>query len=242
MSATTRTTTVAVPGGDAGRSSSGKLLYLSAYNMVLAIGWYYVVGCVVYGYWREGAASFAATWQRLSFVVEALQVAALLEVVHVYTGMVRGSLMATIVQTLGRNHLLFVVLHFVNEVHEHPAVTALFFSWGIIELVRYPFYLLSLWDACPQFLTWLRYNLFIPSYPLGYASETAIYWLALEPIARVNFHGMRLTLPNALNFQFDYYYVVIVWVLLSFWFFPQNYMHMFSQRAKKLSTRKLHSN
>jgi hypothetical protein len=43
------------------------------------------------------------------------------------------------------------------KVHTHWLVTALFLSWSAIELVRYPFYVFSLWNKCPYFLEWLRY-------------------------------------------------------------------------------------
>jgi hypothetical protein len=98
---------------------------------------------------------------------------------------VPGGLLPSLAQVVGRNHLLLVALQPIHEVlfiimffmmvsvtecapahsqsfnskvHTHWLVTALFLSWSAIELVRYPFYALSLWNKCPYFLEWLRYS------------------------------------------------------------------------------------
>ncbi len=96
-----------------------------------------------------------------------------------------GGLLPSIAQVVGRNHLLLVALQPIHEVlfivmlfmivsvtecgpshnrsldskvHTHWLVTTLFLSWSAIELVRYPFYALSLWNKCPYVLEWLRYS------------------------------------------------------------------------------------
>jgi len=97
------------------------------------------------------------------------------------------------------------------KVHTHWLVTALFLSWSAIELVRYPFYALSLWNKCPYVLEWLRYSrsplcvidsglaqplvltashrytLFIPLYPIGFSVERTSMNLQLFRARR----GMR---------------------------------------------------
>ena len=45
------------------------------------------------------------------------------------------------------------------------------FSWAITEIVRYSFYALTLINAVPYALKYLRYSLFLVLYPTGISSE-----------------------------------------------------------------------
>lgn len=207
-------------------------LYLTAYNLVQAVGWYYVFGRTA-GHLLTGG-HHEQTWQLVASVVVALQWASCLEVVHVALGLVPGGLLPSLAQVVGRNHLLLVALQPIHEVHTHWLVTALFLSWSAIELVRYPFYALSLWHKCPYVLEWLRYTLFIPLYPIGFSVELGLYWVLLPYI---NAHGLyRLSMPNKWNFAFDYAYFVVAFAVVAIAFFPQNYSYMFLQRKKKISS------
>lgn len=53
-----------------------------------------------------------------------------------------------------------------------------------------------------------RYSAFLPLYPLGVASELTMVWLALPTIERVR--PWSISLPNAANFAFDYYWLCII--------------------------------
>ena len=57
-------------------------------------------------------------------------------------------------------------------------------------------------------LLWARYSAFLPLYPLGVASELTMVWLALPTIE--SGRPWSLTLPNAANFAFDYYWLCII--------------------------------
>jgi hypothetical protein len=58
---------------------------------------------------------------------------------------------------------------------------------------------------------WLRYSAFIPLYPLGVASELTMAYLAM-PVIREK-RPLTLTMPNALNWGFDYY--VFCWLAIA---------------------------
>eukprot|EP01132_Coremiostelium_polycephalum_P000625 gene625-775_t len=147
--------------------------YLIFYNTCQALGWYYLIISMVFRFLTIGADSLYSTYYSLGSVVCTLQLFAFLEIVHVYLGIVKsGSILPTVAQVLGRNHVLLVALYNVPEVQYHWGVSLLFFVWGVSELIRYPYYLSALMDNNPpEFLTWLRYNAFIVLYPLGFASE-----------------------------------------------------------------------
>ena len=53
------------------------------------------------------------------------------------------------------------------------------FAWSLTELIRYPFYGLSLLGYKPYPLLWLRYTTFYVLYPLGAFSEAYLNYLTL---------------------------------------------------------------
>ena len=57
-------------------------------------------------------------------------------------------------------------------------------------------------------LLWARYSAFLPLYPLGVASELTMVYLALPTIHRDR--PWSISMPNALNFSFDYYWLCII--------------------------------
>lgn len=66
--------------------------------------------------------------------------------------------------------------------------------------------------ATPSYvLTWLRYSVFLPMYPLGVASELTMAWLALPTIKATGLWALRM--PNKINFAFDYY--VACWLIIA---------------------------
>ena len=86
-------------------------------------------------------------------------------------------------------------------------------SWSLVEVPRYLFYLLKLVNVkIPTWLLFLRYNLFYVLYPLGMAGEIMAIVNALPVIKQSQLFSVSL--PNSLNFAFDFYYVSIFWILL----------------------------
>lgn len=75
------------------------------------------------------------------------------------------------VQVAGRNVVLFVIFGCLEEMQSKPIVFFVFYAWSSIEIFRYPFYMLACISTEWKLLTWLRYNLWIPLYPLGVISE-----------------------------------------------------------------------
>ena len=52
-------------------------------------------------------------------------------------------------------------------------------AWSLTEVIRYPFYALSLLDSKPYTLLYLRYTTFYVLYPLGAFSEAYLNYLTL---------------------------------------------------------------
>eukprot|EP01027_Heterolobosea_sp_BB2_P017349 GEZU01024592.1.p1 GENE.GEZU01024592.1~~GEZU01024592.1.p1 ORF type:complete len:107 (-),score=20.83 GEZU01024592.1:136-456(-) len=84
----------------------------------------------------------------------------------------------------------------------------------------------------PRWLEWLRYNLFVPLYPLGAFCEAWIVYWCLGDIRARDLYSVHM--PNAFNMAFDFYsWLVFDLVLLYPLGFPYMYLHMFAQRNKK---------
>lgn len=102
-------------------------------------------------------------------------------------------------QVAGRNVILFVIFGSLEEMQNKPVVFFVFYLWSTIEIfrsaqvtslfsvlnsvcscsnvrpsvssARYPFYMLACIGTEWKLLTWLRYSLWIPLYPLGVIAE-----------------------------------------------------------------------
>lgn len=208
--------------------------YLLAYNLVVALGWAWVVlGILSIG-------DFGATWKwatdahgRVGFVVAALQALAPLETLHAGLGWVRGSVSNAFMQTFGRNIILFGVVGSTPAVQGRACCGALYLSWAVAECIRYPFYATTQLECCPGWLKWLRYSAFVPLYPLGFAAEVLCLLAALPLLKQAG--TLSVSMPNAHNFGFDFHafmhlYGVFAYTICA----PALYRHMLKQRAKQL--------
>lgn len=74
-------------------------------------------------------------------------------------------------QVSGRNTVLFVVFGSLEEMQNKAVVFFVFYLWSAIEIFRYPFYMLACIGTEWRLLTWLRYTLWVPLYPLGAIAE-----------------------------------------------------------------------
>lgn len=84
----------------------------------------------------------------------------------------------------------------------------------------------------PYPLLWLRYSTFVILYPLGVASEMTMVYLAMPTIRKER--PLSFSMPNSVNFAFDYYW--FCWVAIACYVpgLPELYLHMLRQRKKIL--------
>ncbi|XP_071846112.1 very-long-chain (3R)-3-hydroxyacyl-CoA dehydratase 3-like [Apostichopus japonicus] len=211
-----------------------KTCYLFFYNTIQFIGYAYTFIYLLHRYIVHGKDDMKAAFDRSVISIGICQMLASLELVHAATGLVKSSVMATLLQLLGRNLILFAVIAPAEPLHSQPMVCYLFLVWSAVEIIRYPFYAFSCLELEFEVLTWLRYTIWIPLYPLGFVSEAIVVLLAI-PYYRENDHN-SLFLPNAWNFAFYFPYylyfhlanIVIVGVSLM--------KYMWHSRAKKLAS------
>ena len=162
----------------------------------------------------------------------AFQGLAVMEVVHAFTGLVRASPVTTLVQVLSR--LLLIGIHFsVREARFSTGLVPMLIAWGLVEVVRYLYLALNMFDMAPRWLLWLRYTLFYVLYPLGVYGEMKVMYDALPSLRESKILSVHL--PNTWNFSFSF--ASFVWVLLYVIYIPGLYMqytHMIKQRRKAL--------
>ncbi|KAF6254850.1 tyrosine phosphatase-like protein [Scenedesmus sp. NREL 46B-D3] len=225
--------------------------YLLAYNAALAAGWGYVLFLTYKTVLQEHGWT-EEVFKAVEVPLKLSQTAALLEVVHAATGLVKSPVGITAMQVASRIWCLWgVVVPCASAVLPRGLLSpgqqaalglpgwaninfiSLMTAWGCSEVIRYGFFALK--EALgrpPYFATWLRYTGFIVLYPLGVSSELTMAWLALPSIAQ---RGLFSTsLPNAWNFGFSYYVACILVMLTYIPGLPQLYGYMLTQRRKVL--------
>lgn len=101
----------------------------------------------------------------------------------------------------------------------------------------YPYYIAGLLKKSNGLLTWLRYTMWIPLYPLGILCEGMVILRNIPYFVETGRY--TVSLPNAWNFGFDMplfmktYFLLLV---LPGFYIMMNYMH--KARNKKLAIKK----
>ena len=143
-----------------------------------------------------------------------------------------------LINDFGQN-LLRLIFAYISIEHtdesKGPWIWLAFVAFGVVETIRYPFYISKILGIestkVGRVLGHLRYNLFIPFYPIGaFADGMALYY-SLDKIKSEDLYSIHM--PNAFNYSFDYVFFAYAAVLPIYIFgFPVNYKVLFSGRAK----------
>ncbi|KAL3892152.1 hypothetical protein ACJMK2_004387 [Sinanodonta woodiana] len=204
------------------------VIYLVAYNVAQVIGW----SAILFASISELVSyrSYDSLYKDIAPMLYIFQTAAVLEILHSVTGIVRSNPLLTAFQVYSRVFVLWAVLYSVPIVHNAFAVVLLVFAWSITEVIRYAFYVFGLVGEVPYILQWCRYSFFIVLYPVGVTGELLSILNGLPYVKSYKLYFMEL--PNAFNMSFNFYYFLIITMLLYIPIFPQLYLHMFAQRKK----------
>lgn len=208
-------------------------VYLFMYNLFQFIGFLYVFSVMTVRYFRDGPESMEGTYSVVGKPMKFVQLLQLMEVVHSTLGYTKGAVRETIFQVTGRAIILFVMIEAEPRMHTKPIVFYLFIVWSMIELVRYPYYMLKVYNKGFGLLTWLRYTIWIPLYPLGFLCEGTIILRNIPYFEETQ--RFSVYLPNAWNFSFDFPSIMRIYLLCLC--FPLMYCmmtHMYRQRVKRI--------
>lgn len=189
--------------------------YLATYNLVAFI------------FWTLYLVTFLASGMELTPVALLLlniaQGLAILEIVHALLKWVKSPVGSAIAQVSSRLLVLVLINVFIKDSSlsdiVNKGVFICSFAWTITELVRYSFYLLSLFNRQPAWLLWMRYTFFIGLYPLGVTGE---WFIIAAPLVIKGISFSAYTVFAAVAFIAYAYY------------FPILYRYMWKQRSLKL--------
>ncbi|KAJ3295835.1 hypothetical protein HK104_002262 [Borealophlyctis nickersoniae] len=199
-------------------------LYLVLYNILSFYGWGHVLFLVTRSL-LDTKGDVTKSYGASSKVLQIVQTAALMEVLHALIGFVKAPVVTTIMQVASRIFMTWGVTYSFNvpEVRQHWAFSTMVIAWCVADMIRYLYYAFSLFGSQPGWLVWCRYTFFYVLYPMGAFSE----WVLIV---------RSLNAAKALEQRLYYVFIglAIYWPLGLF----QMYNYMRGQRRKYLGSRK----
>lgn len=215
------------------RREQFKTVYMILYNLSMWIGYMFIMIVMGVRYSRDGVDSMIGTYDTVGPPFKFLQLLQYLEVLHPTFGYTKGSAVIPFIQVTGRAFVLFAMIEVEERMWTKPVVFYLFVVWASVEVVRYPYYLSQLFKLEIGILTWLRYTIWIPLYPLGIVCEGVIILRNIPYFEETK--RLSVELPNSWNMTWDMPTFMRIYLLLLA--IPGSYLmmsHMSKTRAKKL--------
>lgn len=208
-----------------------KKTYLFLYNLAMFI-MFLMVHIILTIKWFAGKMDDESV-QGAAFIIKLLTYTQLLESVHPMLGLVPGGPFMPFLQVIGR----LLVNHFLSNpeirINSAPYAHYLFVVWSSIEIFRYSFYALRVFNVDIYPITWCRYTFFMPLYPMGGFCEAQIVMATVKHYEKTG--AYTLDLPNWANISFSlptflrFYTIVLLGPSI---FYLMKYM--WSQRCKQL--------
>jgi len=222
-------------------SDSKRRIYLFCYNTFMFCGFLYAFLILTIKYSAEQDEFVPKAFQTVGNIFKFLQLMSILEVLNPLFGYTKGSLFEATIQVGGRLIWLFVMIDSEPRMQEKPVVFYLLLVYASIEIVRYPYYLFRVYDMEVGILTWLRYTIWVPLYPIGFICEGVIALRNIPYFEETEQFSVQL--PNKYNLSF--YFPNMIRAYLLFGFFPLLYTqmwHMYKLRCKRLGIKQHKSN
>ncbi|KAI4880847.1 hypothetical protein NFI96_010992 [Prochilodus magdalenae] len=214
--------------------------YLFMYNLVQFLGFSWIFVNMTVRLFILGQDSFYDTFHTIADVMYFSQMLAIIEVINPALRLVKTGVMPAFIQVMGRSFILFVILGSLEEMQNKPVVFFIFYLWSGIEIFRYPFYMLACIDTEWKALTWLRYTIWMPLYPLGVLAEAVAVIQSIPIFDETKFLSIRL--PEALGSSLSFSYVLQLYLLLMFLGLFFNFRHLYKQRRRRFRTKKRKAN
>lgn len=216
-----------------------RTVYLIMYNLYQFVGYFYIWLVLLIELNRDGfEKSSKSAFKTVGMPMKASQLLQYLEVLHAIVGYTNGSPIFPLLQVTGRNFILFGFINAEARCQDKPVILCLFIVWSSVELIRYPYYIISLVKREISWLTWLRYSVYVILYPLGFICEGLVMLVGIRYFEETK--RFTIEMPNKWNFTFDMVYFTKFY--MTFVFLPGLYIvmkHMTKLRAKKLKTPKI---
>lgn len=225
-------------------------LYMAAFNLLCTFAWAKVFFVLTKHSLHHSFSDVlsVSVWPQVEGPLFFAQSLAVLEVVHASLGLVRSSVITTIMQVFSRLQLVWLLFPSVPASRDSVALFTCVAAWSCAELLRFPFFavqqLLQLVEfmqkdptplEVPVLLKWLRYSGFTVLYPIGITSEVFCMCSSLGVLKESSELGHYPSpMPNKLNFEVNLYWAYLLLLGLYVPGSVQLYGHMLKQRRKYL--------
>lgn len=210
-------------------------VYLLVFNAASCVGWAYVLYLTLKTVlqaqeadqdWNQVAQS---TWMVVSLPLKIVQTMAVMEIVHAAVGIVRSPIASTLMQVSSRLWLVWAINVLCPVTRYQFGFPLMVASWGLVEVPRYSFYALNLYNVVPNALFFLRYHLFMVLYPSGVLGEVLCM---ISSLGYLSTGAYSIQLPNTHNISISLYVIVILVLLTYIPGLPIMYSHMLTQRNR----------
>ncbi|XP_061132796.1 very-long-chain (3R)-3-hydroxyacyl-CoA dehydratase-like [Syngnathus typhle] len=210
--------------------------YLFMYNLVQFLGFSWIFVNLSVRLFILGQDSFKDTFHSTADVMYFCQMMAVLEVINPLLGLVKTGFFPAMIQVAGRNVILFVIFGCLEEMQSKPIVFLVFYLWSTIEVFRYLFHMLACIGTKWKLLTWLRYSLWIPLYPLGVIAEAVAVIQSLPIFEETRLFSLHL--PPLLGHYLSFSYTLQLYLVLMFLGLFINFRYLYKQRRRRFRSRK----
>uniref|UniRef100_A0A3B5AVD4 Very-long-chain (3R)-3-hydroxyacyl-CoA dehydratase n=1 Tax=Stegastes partitus TaxID=144197 RepID=A0A3B5AVD4_9TELE len=214
--------------------------FLFVYNLVQFLGFSWIFFNMTVRLFMFGQDSLYDTYHTMSDVMFFCQTLAVVEVLSAAFGIVQTSVLPTVLQVGGRFFILFIIFGCLEEMHHRPVVFFVFYLWSFIEIFRYPFYMLACFNTEWKTLTWLRYTIWMPLYPLGALAEVVAVIQSIPIFDETQLFSIPL--PKAIGTSISFSYILRVLPVFMFLGLYSNWRHLYKQRTKRFRTKKRKAN
>uniref|UniRef100_A0A8C9LXQ5 Very-long-chain (3R)-3-hydroxyacyl-CoA dehydratase n=1 Tax=Piliocolobus tephrosceles TaxID=591936 RepID=A0A8C9LXQ5_9PRIM len=180
--------------------------------------------------------SFYDTFHTVADMMYFCQMLAVVETINAAIGVTTSPVLPSLIQLLGRNFILFIIFGTMEEMQNKAVVFFVFYLWSAIEIFRYSFYMLTCIDMDWKVLTWLRYTLWIPLYPLGCLAEAIS---VIQSIPIFNETGrFSFTLPYPVKIKVRFSFFLQIYLIMIFLGLYINFRHLYKQRRRRYGQKK----
>ncbi|XP_069486859.1 very-long-chain (3R)-3-hydroxyacyl-CoA dehydratase 4 isoform X2 [Ambystoma mexicanum] len=178
--------------------------YLSLYYLVQFCGHSWIFTNMIARFFSFGKDAFADTFYAMGYVMRICQLLSVLELLHILTGIEKGSFGPRFLRVTERLIILFVVITSQEEVQGKYVVCILFFLWNLWDVTRYTYDMLSSMEIEFPVLTWLSHTLWIPAYPLSVLCEAYTIYESLPYFETLGTYSFEMPVPIDCSVHFPY--------------------------------------
>lgn len=169
-------------------------------------------------------------WDDIQFPLKLVQTAAVMEILHSMIGFVKSPWFTTFMQVFSRVWTLWAVMEVAPPTHQSIFLVMACLSWALVEVPRYLFYALNLFNAVPYPIFWLRYSLFAVLYPTGITGELGCMYVAGKYLQT----SKQYVLFTIGGIEVSLLTLIIIVALTYIPGSPKMYGHMVKTRKKQL--------